>query len=132
MPRGGARSGAGRKAGSAAGQVQVLRKVSRQRIAEAMQDGRDPLAVALEIAFAKDVPTPLRLQAALGALPFCHPRLSAQMIDSRSVRVDVDAGAAMGRLSAALDRLAPAGAPPVLTATAEPVEADAEPAEQPA
>ena len=128
MPRGGARPGAGRKRGSVAGDARQLRAVTRERILALVQNGRDPLDAVLDIVFDPDQPTALRMQAALGALPFVHPKLSMQSIESRSTVTKVDGPALLAELNARLNRLA---APvPVLDGTAEPVPVPAEGAGQ--
>lgn len=125
MSHGGRRVGAGRKAGSAAGRILTIRGAARERIAELMVEGRDPLDVALAIAFDDSEPTPMRLQAAAVALPFVHPKLSAQTIQATSLHGNIDQAAVLASLLDRLDRLARPASGPVIDVSSEPAPAEA-------
>lgn len=124
MPRGGSRPGAGRKPGSAAAHVQKIRTVARAKLAEYLNSGRDPLQVLIDLAFNDDVEVALRIQAAGMALPFLHPKLSQQTINSTSIHAQVDQRAVIENLQARFDRLAAPAAGPVIEAA--PIAAAAE------
>src|SRR5690242_6243996 len=106
MPRGGARAGAGRKPGSG-WRPAALRSVAREQLIKTIEDGRDPLTVLVDFAFDESMDPGVRLQAAIAASPYFHPRLSVQAIESTSTNVTVDAAAVMNRLVDRLGRLAP-------------------------
>src|SRR5271169_6629090 len=70
MPRGGARAGAGRKAG-------VPNKASQKRQAEAARTGELPLAYMLRIMRDEAAPQKRRDEMAKAAALYVHPRLSS-------------------------------------------------------
>ena len=125
MPRGGRRLNAGRKPGAGIPVKTTLRGEARAALAEIVGTSRDPLFVAIDIASDPEQPTNVRLEAALGCCRYLHPTLSAAAV--QHVPAARDSAGAMGRLKAALDRLAPSS-PPVLAGPAEPLEHVAEPA----
>ena len=91
-------------------------------LAEIVGSARDPLLVALDIASDLSKPTPLRLEAALGACRFLHPVLSASAVQHVPARPD--AAALLDRLA---DRLGRIGQPaPVTVDHAVPAEVGAE------
>jgi hypothetical protein len=106
VSRGGKRSGAGRKPGGGIAAVKVLRTEARALLAEIVGTDRDPLMVAIDIATDKSQPTPLRLEAALGAARYLHPTLSAQAVAHVGKPAD-----ASGVLSVIMDRFAKLTAP---------------------
>jgi hypothetical protein len=118
MPRGGARPGAGRKTGSG-WRSPKLRAVSRARMAELVESGRDPLVVLVDFAFDESLDVGIRLQAATAAAPYLHPRLSMQAVESTSIRATVDGASVMQALMDRLGRLAPPQT--TIEAVAEPV-----------
>lgn len=112
---GGRRLGAGRKAGGGVQATKVLRSEARALLAEIVGTSRDPLLIAIEIAEDKQQPTPLRLEAALGACRYLHPVLSAAQVDHRHVSAKIDSAQLVERLNERLTRLASA---PVIEAEA--------------
>lgn len=101
---GGRRPGAGRKPGVPGGQVMKIRQAARERIISLIECGRDPLDAVLDIAFNMELDVGTRLQAALGALPFVHPRLSSQTIDARSIQAKVNSAEVFAQLESRLNR----------------------------
>ncbi len=67
MPAGGARKGAGRKAGG-------INRKNREIAEKAKALGISPLAYMLQIVADEKQPVAIRLQAATASAPFCHPR----------------------------------------------------------
>ncbi len=124
--QGGRRIGAGRKPGSgspfrAATQERTLARVSAKRtLAEVLGTDDDPARVLIEIATAPGTEPRLRLEAAGMLMPYAYPKLAFTVTDS-TVRHTGDGQAAMQRLSAALDRLAPAAAP-TIDGSAKPID----------
>ena len=70
MARGGARPGAGRKAGA-------ITKRTRQIAAKAAAEGISPLEYILGVMRNEENALPVRLDAAKSAAPYIHPRLAA-------------------------------------------------------
>lgn len=70
MAHGGARQGAGRKAGSA-------NKKTREIADKAASEGETPLEFMLKMMRDVTQPIPLRAQMATSAAPYVHPRLSS-------------------------------------------------------
>ena len=101
MPRGGARVGAGRKTGSTDAK---FGKVSAKRVLDRTGTGPDamPLAYLLGVMNSKDQPSNIRLQAAIAAAPYCHPRLASVEVKSDTVTtlsVESDLGKALRELA---------------------------------
>ena len=101
MPRGGARVGAGRKTGST---DRAMQKVSAKRVLDRTGTGPDamPLAYLLGVMNSKDQPSNIRLQAAIAAAPYCHPRLASVEVKSDTVTtlsVESDLGKALRELA---------------------------------
>lgn len=100
--------------------MQKIRTVARAKLAEYLNQGRDPLQVLIDLAFNDDVEVALRIQAAAAAVPFLHPKLSSQNINSTSLHASVNSAEVLATLTSRLDRLA---APvPTLDAVALPAE----------
>ena len=78
MAKGGARVGAGRKAGST---DKAMRKVSIERILASTGTGIDKLPVPFLLAIMnsdqKDIKLSERIQCAIAAAPYCHARLAS-------------------------------------------------------
>lgn len=76
MPRGGARTGAGRKTGST---DRKLNKISADRVLNATGTGpaASPLAHMLAVMNDKAQKASLRLQAAMAAAQYIHPKLAS-------------------------------------------------------
>lgn len=70
MPRGGARAGAGRRAGSP-------NKASAAKAAAVEASGLTPLDYMLEVMRDEDEPADVRLDAAKSAAPYVHPKLAS-------------------------------------------------------
>ena len=102
--------GAGRKPGGGVQAVRVLRTEARALLAEIVGTARDPLLIAIKIAEDEEQPTPLRLEAALGACRYLHPVLSAASVDHRHLHAKVDAAALVEQLNDRIARLSPAPA----------------------
>ena len=83
MPRGGARTGAGRKAGST---DKAMNKISADRVLHATGTGpnRTPLAFMLAVMNDDKQKVSLRLQAAQAAAQFIHPKLSSVEMKAES------------------------------------------------
>jgi hypothetical protein len=69
MPRGGSRPGAGRKPGSALTKTATI-------AAKLTEDGLTPLEVLLAVMRDETQPQNVRLQCAIAAAPYVHPRLA--------------------------------------------------------
>ena len=99
MPRGGARAGAGRKAGSLGKpKVSVERVLSRATLDPAYS----PLAFLLGIMQDEAQPTNLRYQCAVAAAPYMHSKLSSVEVKgdaSRPLQVQSDLGQALAALA---------------------------------
>ena len=98
MPRGGARSGAGRKPGSRT-------RLTKESVALAAKLGITPLAVMLGIAGDEKLSVSTRLAAASAAAPYVHPRLSATLVQ-HVTPPQLDENGNNAELTAALERLA--------------------------
>lgn len=83
MPRGGVRIGAGRKAGST---DRAMRKITVDRVLNATGTGPDatPLAYMLAVMQDKNNKETIRLQAAIAAAPYVHPKLAAIEVKSEN------------------------------------------------
>ena len=115
---GGRRPGAGRKPGGHVKAVKSLRYEARALLAEIVGTSRDPLLIAIGIAADETQPTPLRLEAALGAARYLHPTLSAAAV--AHVPQSADPGAALEVVMSRLARLAPPEPGPVIDVAPEP------------
>lgn len=82
MPSGGARPGAGRKAGACwkSSKPEPMGDLAKSRVREILTTAADPLAVLVEIAGDVKAGLPLRVQAATAACPYLYPRLSAAVV----------------------------------------------------
>jgi hypothetical protein len=127
MPRGGARPGAGRKRGGQAIETTKLRTVARAKLAEYLTTGKDPLEVLIGLAFNDELDVSLRIQAATAAVPYLHPKLSHQNIESRSLHATVNSADLLAKLEVRLGRLAAPG--PVIEGPA-PIEGERATAEE--
>ena len=101
MPRGGARVGAGRKTGST---DQKFGKVSADRVLNRTGTGPDkmPLAYMLAVMNNEKEKSSVRLQAAIAAAPYVHPRLASVEVKSDNVTtlsVESDLGKALRELA---------------------------------
>ena len=101
----------------------MVRRIAREKLAEFLDTGRDPLQVLLDIAFSEELDVGLRIQAAGIALPFMRPRLPQMVVNSTSVTTKVDGAELLRTLQERIARLAPP-TPPAQTI----IEAHAEPA----
>jgi hypothetical protein len=115
---GGRRRNAGRKPGAHVTEVKTLRSEARKVMTEIIGSERDPLFVCLDIATNESYPPALRLEAALGSLPYLHPRLSAAAVMHTSQSAN-----ASDALSALLDRLGRLAPAPAQTIEVEPEHA---------
>ncbi len=70
MARGGARQGAGRKAGAAT-------RFNEEARAKAAEGGMMPLDYLLGLLRAEDTPKETKIDVAKAAAPYCHARLAA-------------------------------------------------------
>ncbi|MBV8576371.1 MAG: hypothetical protein JOZ58_15240 [Acetobacteraceae bacterium] len=59
----------------------AVRTAARRRVAEIIAEGKDPLDVLIDLAFNSRLDAALRIQAAAAAVPYVHPKLSAQVVD---------------------------------------------------
>lgn len=101
MPRGGARIGAGRKTGST---DRKLGKISAERVLNRTGTGPDkmPLAYMLAVMNNDKEKATVRLQAAIAAAPYVHPRLASVEVKSDNVTtlsVESDLGKALRELA---------------------------------
>lgn len=115
---GGKRAGAGRKAGEAWQSQRPARAVARQNVARIMESGQDPILGVMEIAENRELDPDTRLRAYAIALPYCRPRLSAQVtIDAtpKGGAQDVDQAALLARMMGMLDRLSTSSKPAPVT-----------------
>ena len=101
MPRGGARVGAGRKTGTT---DRAMQKVSAKRVLDRTGTGPDamPLAHLLGVMNDENQKATIRLQAAIAAAPYCHPRLASVEVKSDTVTtlsVESDLGKALRELA---------------------------------
>ena len=72
MPRGGSRSGAGRKKGQRAKATQIRQAM----IAKAAHNGLSPLDYMLQVMRDETAEKSARFQAAIEAAPYVHPKLA--------------------------------------------------------
>ena len=101
MPRGGARIGAGRKTGSTDAK---FGKVSAERVLNRTGTGPDKMPLAYMLAVMNDIKqkATVRLQAAIAAAPYVHPRLASVEVKSDNVTtlsVESDLGKALRELA---------------------------------
>ena len=101
MPRGGARIGSGRKPGSTDAQ---FGKVSADRVLNATGTGPDKMPLAYMLAVMNDIKqkATIRLQAAIAAAPYVHPRLASVEVKSESnatLTIESDLGKALKELA---------------------------------
>lgn len=101
MGRGGARIGAGRKTGTT---DRKLGKVSAERVLNATGTGPDkmPLAYMLAVMNDKNQKSSVRLQAAIAAAPYVHPKLASVEVKSEgqsSLAIESDLGKALRELA---------------------------------
>lgn len=103
MARGGFRAGAGRKTGTT---DKALRKVNVDQVLASIGSGPDktPLAFLLAImgSPAKDIKLNERIQCAIAAAPYVHPRLSSVEVKgdaSAPLQVQSDIGQALKALA---------------------------------
>ena len=104
---GGKRAGAGRKPGPTG--MTPLRNIVQERIISLITEGRDVLDVAVQFAFDESLPPNFRLEAASVALPYIHPRLSAQTVEATTMHLHVG-GAGLAMRTALLLERGPTGA----------------------
>jgi hypothetical protein len=94
---GGRRVGSGRKPSMKAALgppfIRKLREEARVAIADLIGTERDPLNVVIDIALNPAIDIPTRLEAALGACNFIHPRLSAMAVQTQNIPPGGDDGA---------------------------------------
>ena len=103
MPRGGARVGAGRKAGSGLS-PEARGKRLQQKIREklAFSDGQTPLDFMLSVMQDNNQKTSLRMQAAVAAAPYVHAKLSSVEVKgdpAQPLQVQSDIGQALAALA---------------------------------
>ena len=101
MPRGGARIGSGRKPGTT---DRKLGKVSAERVLNATGTGPDKMPLAHMLGVMNDTTqkASVRLQAAIAAAPYVHPRLASVEVKSDNVTtlsVESDLGKALRELA---------------------------------
>ena len=78
MPRGGARSGAGRKRGS-------VTKKTTEIAQRASEGGVTPLEYMLKVMRDSKNPLGVRMDAAKASAPYIHPRLSSIELDLKDI-----------------------------------------------
>jgi hypothetical protein len=91
MPRGGRREGAGRKKGTS---IEAARKEMIQRVKSVAFDDLTPLEFMLSVLRDGERDHTERMQAAIQAAPYIHPRLAASQVtvdDRRSADQFTDA-----------------------------------------
>lgn len=101
MPRGGARIGSGRKPGSTDAK---FGKVSAERVLNRTGTGPDKMPLAYMLAVMNDdkQKATVRLQAAIAAAPYVHPRLASVEVKSESsttLTIESDIGRALRELA---------------------------------
>ena len=101
MPRGGARIGSGRKPGSTDAK---FGKVSAERVLNRTGTGPDKMPLAYMLAVMNDdkQKATIRLQAAIAAAPYVHPRLASVEVKSEStstLTIESDLGKALRELA---------------------------------
>jgi hypothetical protein len=110
MPRGGARPGAGRKAGGVQTKPRETIALAREEVRKVLKTAKSPMAVLIEIAADETRDPVLRVQAASAALPFMMPRLSASVVADVSPKLDRPTNdALLDKLSRQFARLLPQG-----------------------
>ena len=123
---GGARPGSGRPSGvnwkNQTKSVLEVRKQGRMKLAEVIGSPGDPLTFLCDLAASAETDIGIRLAAAIAAVPFLHPKLSAQSI--AVAKVDArDPQALLDKLQAALRAPSISSEPATIEAEAEPVAA---------
>lgn len=101
MARGGARVGAGRKTGTT---DKAMRKISADRVLNSTGTGPDatPLAHMLAVMNDKDQKDTVRLQAAIAAAPYVHPKLASVEVktpNGNTLTIKSDLGQALRELA---------------------------------
>ena len=101
MPRGGARVGSGRKTGTS---DRALGKISAERVLNATGTGPDkmPLAYMLAVMNNSAEKSSVRLQAAIAAAPYVHPRLASVEVkaeNNTTLQIESDLGKALRELA---------------------------------
>lgn len=99
MARGGARIGAGRPAGSKARGVRITEKMLA---AVELSDKSNPLQYMLAVMQDEKVKVNMRLQAAIAAAPYIHPKLSSVEVkgdNERPLQIQTDLGQALAALA---------------------------------
>ena len=99
MARGGARIGAGRPAGSKARGVRIT---ERMLAAVELSDKSNPLQYMLAVMQDEKVKVNMRLQAAIAAAPYIHPKLSSVEVkgdNERPLQIQTDLGQALAALA---------------------------------
>ena len=120
LGHGGRRLGAGRPigTGSPLNALKTARAKDRAASVSYLRDlvgtENDPARIALELARDPTVDTRLRIDCALGLVPFVHPKLSYSEVNASHVTMHADASTVLHELQSRLDRLAPQ--PPVIDA----------------
>lgn len=126
MPRGGARTGAGRKAGAgwASAKPRPIRELANSRVREVLTTANDPIAVLVDIANDAEVDVQVRVQAATAAAPYMFPRLSATVVATAPMSAKDDTAGVIERLMQRFSRIA-APVAPTIEGEASPSEAAA-------
>ena len=101
MPRGGARIGSGRKTGTS---DKALGKIRPERVLNATGTGPDktPLAYMLAVMNNSNEKSSIRLQAAMAAAPYVHPRLASIEVkaeNNTTLQIESDLGKALRELA---------------------------------
>ena len=98
MARGGARIGAGRPAGSKA---RGLRITDRMLARAELSDTANPLQYMLAVMQDDKIKPNIRLQAAIAAAPYVHPKLSSVEVkgNDKPLQIQTDLGQALAALA---------------------------------
>ena len=101
MPRGGARVGSGRKPGST---DRKFGKISAERVLNRTGTGPDAMPLAYMLAVMNDAEekSSVRLQAAIAAAPYVHPRLASVEVkneNTTTLAIESDIGKALRELA---------------------------------
>ena len=111
MAHGGRRLGAGRPVGTGSplNALKTARASDRAKSTSYLRDlvgtDDDPARIALGLAKDPTVDVRLRIDCALGLVPFCHPKLSYTEVNAQHVTVHADASMVLHELEARLDRI---------------------------
>jgi hypothetical protein len=117
MPRGGKREGAGRKPGTPGPgkgnyeRTDCNRALAKATVTKVLTAERDPLFVLVDLAFDADNDVQVRKEAAIAALPYIHPRLSAIVTANVQQPVAADQSVLMGKLLGRIAKIEAARAP---------------------